>query len=386
MAYEAVASGRQRKQSAFAVHTTWGGAGVPRAATIPMYARSGAGAGARARARGRGRGRIGAAGATGRGVRRVRFDAAEDQHDGVGAAPEIEADYPAGPPPSPASPPATGPLPGPPPAPLPGPPPAPPEDPNQGWTPQVVRRVQAYGTLAQLSSAMNERAALSYSRLDKVVLVLMGLLALVASGQGTTSLVAAHDTSTDPVVTDSALRVVSSLCSILGAFLAMVVSRLDWASRAKALATRATRYAKMATDINTQLTVAVGLRTNALMFLTEISRLNEELQALTDPLPLRYRRTAVIDSIMSMWGGGPAGTSRREGDGGVPLAGPGGGLPVFTAGPPPLLAATEGDTGVVMQGLPPVVVTVAPAAEDNWGQTRADVLALFGAVPDEARH
>ena len=173
-----------------------------------------------------------------------------------------------------------------------------------GWTPGVVYRVQTFCTMARLSSAMNERASLHYQRLDRIALVTMSILTVIASTQGADSLITLGSREESSFSTNHALRIVVALCNIACTVIATITSRFEWASKSKVLASRAAKYAHMSMDILAQLSVTPEHRADASVYLETIARQNEELQAMAEPLPLSYRRSVSIDdSIMNMWGG-----------------------------------------------------------------------------------
>jgi hypothetical protein len=175
---------------------------------------------------------------------------------------------------------------------------------DHGWTPGVVYRVQTFCTMARLSSAMNERASLHYQRLDRIALVVMSVLTVIASTQGADSLITLGSREESSFSTNHALRIVVALCNIACTVIATLTSRFEWASKSKVLAARAAKYAHMSMDILGQLSVAPEHRADATVYLETIARQNEELQAMAEPLPLSYRRSVSIDdSIMNMWGG-----------------------------------------------------------------------------------
>ena len=175
---------------------------------------------------------------------------------------------------------------------------------DHGWTPGVVYRVQTFCTMARLSSAMNERASLHYQRLDRIALVTMSILTVIASTQGADSLITLGSREESSFSTNHALRIVVALCNIACTVIATITSRFEWASKSKVLASRAAKYAHMSMDILAQLSVTPEHRADASVYLETIARQNEELQAMAEPLPLSYRRSVSIDdSIMNMWGG-----------------------------------------------------------------------------------
>ncbi len=175
---------------------------------------------------------------------------------------------------------------------------------DHGWTPGVVYRVQTFCTMARLSSAMNEQASLHYQRLDRIALVTMSVLTVIASTQGADSLITLGSREESSFSTNHALRIVVALCNIACTVIATITSRFEWASKSKAMASRAAKYAHMSMDILGQLSVTPEHRADATVYLETIARQNEELQAMAEPLPLSYRRSVSIDdSIMNMWGG-----------------------------------------------------------------------------------
>jgi hypothetical protein len=173
---------------------------------------------------------------------------------------------------------------------------------HNGWTPMVVNRVQTFCTMARLSSAINERAALHYQRIDRIILCILTVLTIVASTDGANTLVTLHDDNSG--FSSPVIRILVALCNICCTVLATLSSRFEWGSKAKVLASRAAKYARMSMDIVGQLCLDAHQRVDAQAFLETISRQNEELQGMADPVPLSYRRTLLMeDSIMSMWGG-----------------------------------------------------------------------------------
>jgi hypothetical protein len=175
---------------------------------------------------------------------------------------------------------------------------------DHGWTPGVVYRVQTFCTMARLSSAMNEKASLHYQRLDRIALVVMSVLTVIASTQGADSLITLGSREESSFSTNHALRILVALCNIACTVIATLTSRFEWASKSKVLAARAAKYAHMSMDILGQLSVAPEHRADATVYLETIAHQNEELQAMAEPLPLSYRRSVSIDdSIMNMWGG-----------------------------------------------------------------------------------
>ena len=166
-----------------------------------------------------------------------------------------------------------------------------------GWTAESIRNAKVMMAAAHLSTAMNESAALFYTRVTTATSIIMGVLTIMSAS-------ASLPLSSPASVTNQALGIVQGVSGFALGILANITVRMDWHGRAKALITRASGYSKLHALIRAELSLANHERNNYREFIMGVVTEFAALEALTDPLPIRYKRdTRINESIMAMWGG-----------------------------------------------------------------------------------
>jgi hypothetical protein len=141
---------------------------------------------------------------------------------------------------------------------------------------------------------MNERAGLFYHKLHRVALVLLGILTVVVGSKGVLTIQGRTNLSLG-------VNIVLTLCDLTLAILAGLMSTLSWHAKATAYTRRAGEYSEMSVRIRVDL-MDTSVLEDGPDYVQGIMVRIKELERITDPLPLRYRRDADIRrGIISMW-------------------------------------------------------------------------------------
>lgn len=164
-----------------------------------------------------------------------------------------------------------------------------------GWDAQAEGQVRTWMHIAQLNSAINELAALYYTKANRVGLVIISILTIVVGSRGIAALI------TGGV---SAAGIVISACEIALGICASLLSLLELKTKSVAFSKRAAGYSKLAMGLRVQLILQPEERQHKTDLLLSIPERVEHLDDIAEPLPLRYRDMAqrsIGGGIVNMW-------------------------------------------------------------------------------------
>jgi hypothetical protein len=181
---------------------------------------------------------------------------------------------------------------------------------HEPWPRERILYAQRFCAFAGLCSSINEKASLFYHKVHKIGLVVLAVLTVVVGSKGVLAIQGSTRLSTS-------VNVFLVLCDLLLAILAGLMSTLSWHSKAVAYAKRSSEYTAMAVRIRAELMDTSQL-SDPSTYLRQIMKRVTELENMTDPLPLRYRKEADIRrGIISMWASGGFPASAVVGVGGL---------------------------------------------------------------------
>jgi hypothetical protein len=152
-----------------------------------------------------------------------------------------------------------------------------------GWDSVAERQVRAWIHIMDLNSATNELAALFYSRVYKLALMLVSVLTVVVGSKGLATVVAGNASKADIAI---------GVCEIMLGVFATLLSNMELKNKGESFSKRSIGYGKMASCMRIQLVLRPEERDNKSSLLASIPPGVEQLESMAEPLPLRYRREA----------------------------------------------------------------------------------------------
>jgi hypothetical protein len=170
--------------------------------------------------------------------------------------------------------------------------------PVNGWDAHAEAQVRAWMRTAQLNSAINELAALYYTKLHRAALIVVSILTIVVGSSGVATVIAGGA---------SPANVVISVCQIALGLAASLLSNMELKTKSVTFSKRAMGYSRLASVLRVQLVLRPDERQHKADFLQGIPERVEYLDDMAEPLPLRYRGMAeqsATGGIMNMWSGG----------------------------------------------------------------------------------
>lgn len=171
------------------------------------------------------------------------------------------------------------------------------EVPN-GWDVDGEAQVRAWMRTAQLNSAINELAALYYTKLHRAAMLVVSMLTIIVGSRGVATIIAGGATVADIVI---------SVCEICLGISASLLSNMELKTKSVSFGKRAMGYSRLASVLRVQLVLRPEERQHKSDFLQSIPERVEYLDDMAEPLPLRYRYMAehsATGGILNMWSSG----------------------------------------------------------------------------------
>ena len=164
-------------------------------------------------------------------------------------------------------------------------------------------QVRVWMRTAQLNSAINELAALYYTKLHRVALLVVSILTIIVGSRGVATVIAGGAGPADVVI---------SVCEICLGISASLLSTMELKTKSVTFSKRAMGYSKLASVLRVQLVLQPDERQHKSDFLQAIPERVEYLDDMAEPLPLRYRDMAEQSTggILNMWSAGGGGSVR----------------------------------------------------------------------------
>jgi len=165
---------------------------------------------------------------------------------------------------------------------------------ENGWDESSERQLKVWMHTAQLNSAINELAALHYTKLYRIAVVVVSVLTIIVGSRGIATIVTAGISAGDIVI---------SLCEIFLGIFASLLSNMELKTKSVSFGKRAIGYSKFASVLRVQLVLRPEERQHKLDLLQSIPEKVEYLDEMAEPLPLRYRELAIESpgGILNMW-------------------------------------------------------------------------------------
>jgi hypothetical protein len=175
-----------------------------------------------------------------------------------------------------------------------------------GWDCESERQIGMWMKTAQLNSAINELAALYYTKLNNLAVILVSILTVIVGSKGVANFIAGDF---------SGISIATSICEILLGISASLLTNMELKTKSVNFNKRAVGFGKLASYLRVQLVLRPEERVRKMDLLQSIPERVEYLDDLADPLPLKYRDIAEhskIGGIINMWS--------KSGAGGVTVA------------------------------------------------------------------
>lgn len=165
---------------------------------------------------------------------------------------------------------------------------------ENGWDEVSEQQVRTWVVTAQLNSAINELAALYYTKLYKIALLIVSLLTIVVGSRGIATLITKGVTGADITI---------GICEILLGIFASLLSNMELKTKSLSFCKRASGYSKLANMLRVQMVLRPDERQHKVDLLQSIPEKVEYLDDMAEPLPLRYRELAEqsTNSILNLW-------------------------------------------------------------------------------------
>ena len=165
---------------------------------------------------------------------------------------------------------------------------------ENGWDEVSEQQVRIWVRTAQLNSAINELAALYYTKLYKIALLIVSVLTIVVGSRGLATLITKGVTIADIAI---------SICEILLGIFASLLSNMELKTKSVSFSKRASGYSKLANMLRVQMVLRPDERQHKVDLLQGIPEKVEYLDDMAEPLPLRYRELAEqsSNSILNLW-------------------------------------------------------------------------------------
>ena len=164
-----------------------------------------------------------------------------------------------------------------------------------GWDADGETQVRAWMRTAQLNSAINELAALYYTKLHRAALLAVSILTIIVGSRGVATIITGGATAADIVI---------SVCEIALGICASLLSNMELKTKSVSFGKRAMGYSRLASVLRVQLVLRPEERQHKTDFLQGIPERVEYLDDMAEPLPLRYRHMAehsATGGILNMW-------------------------------------------------------------------------------------
>jgi hypothetical protein len=153
-----------------------------------------------------------------------------------------------------------------------------------GWgDPHSERQLNLWVKAAQLNSAINELAALHYTKLYTIALVFVSILTIIVGSKGIATLAVGNVTG---------INIATSVCEISLGIFASLLSNMELKTKSVNFSRRAIGYGKLASFLRVQMVLLPHERANKIDLLQSIPEKVEYLDDLAEPLPLKYREMA----------------------------------------------------------------------------------------------
>ena len=172
---------------------------------------------------------------------------------------------------------------------------------GSNWDSVAEAQVGCWIRNAEVASATNEMAAISFTWLYRAATVIVTILTVVTGSRGLATVIQESAT---------AANVLIGACEILLGIFAMLISNMELKGKADSFGRRAVGYQKLASSLRVQLVLQPHERTKKTELLQALPERVEHLEAGAEPLPLRYRREA---ERAKKWFLRVDGTDRRHG-------------------------------------------------------------------------
>jgi hypothetical protein len=165
---------------------------------------------------------------------------------------------------------------------------------ENGWDGVSEQQVRTWVRTAQLNSAINELAALYYTKLYKIALLVVSVLTIIVGSRGIATLITEGITAADITI---------SICEILLGIFASLLSNMELKNKSVSFSKRASGYSKLANMLRVQMVLRPEERQHKVDLLQGIPEKVEYLDDMAEPLPLRYRELAErsTNSILNLW-------------------------------------------------------------------------------------
>ena len=164
--------------------------------------------------------------------------------------------------------------------------------PDYGWDPDSERALATWGRAIAGMATANHLAALEYQRWHAIGMATVAILTLVVGGQGVQSL----STHSSVVSENRVLYLITFACTLTLGVIATIMSSMELKGKCTAYTKRAAAFGALSSTIQVQLLLLPRERRPKQELLEEIPSKVAAIEEIADPLPLRYRRRAVVEA------------------------------------------------------------------------------------------